>query len=78
VVNGALDTVEAALAAVPGRAPVEAAGPGTGAGWELAWDSDWEHPAQGEPASAGPHDAAGPPGTALLEPLSLQVYLSPR
>ncbi|GAA3213704.1 glycogen debranching protein GlgX [Oerskovia jenensis] len=88
VLNGALDTVEVALAEVPGRAapgsaeegattgadgPTGSTGPAGTPAWELVWDSDWEHPAE----SGG--DATGAPvATALLEPLSLQVYLSPR
>jgi glycogen operon protein len=78
VLNGALDTVEVTLAGVPGRpAPGAAEGAGSTA-WELAWDSDWEHPGEGGgPVGPGTHETAGGPRP-LLEPLSLQVYLSPR
>ncbi|KZM36117.1 glycogen debranching protein GlgX [Oerskovia enterophila] len=85
VVNGALDTVEVTPAAVPGRREGGAAG----CAWELAWDSDWEHPTEGEhgvdgieggegTASADPAFQADPAGSpsVLLEPLSMQVYVS--
>ncbi|MFD6167018.1 glycogen debranching protein GlgX [Oerskovia sp. NPDC060287] len=81
VVNGALDTVEVTLAEVPGR------GGAAGCAWELAWDSDWEHPTEGEHGGEGTEGAEGasadqdPAGRTgaqpvLLEPLSMQVYLS--
>ncbi len=78
VVNGALDTVEVTLAEVPGR------GGAAGCAWELAWDSDWEHPTEGEHGGEGTEgasadqDPAGRTGAqpVLLEPLSMQVYLS--
>ncbi|KRC34075.1 glycogen debranching protein GlgX [Oerskovia sp. Root22] len=98
VVNGALDTVEVTPAAVPGRGEDRAAG----CAWELAWDSDWEHPTEGEHGVDGLEDGGGGEGTAsadrapadrapadqadqadpadspsvLLEPLSMQVYVS--
>ncbi|MGW6005023.1 glycogen debranching protein GlgX [Oerskovia enterophila] len=72
VVNGALDTVEVTLAEVPGR------GGAAGCAWELVWDSDWEHPTEGAHGVDGLVDDAGDAGSAsvLLEPLSMQVYVS--
>lgn len=120
VLNGALDTVEVALAAAPGqvapgaaegqedtaagacdtpvvgdghrgepaegtRAPDDAAPAGSAGAlaWRLVWDSDWERPDEGdglgltgEPPRAGGDAGTGAATSAVLEPLSLQVYVS--
>ena len=54
VLNGSLDVVDAAL-------------PESHVGWELVWDSSWEHPDQ----HLEPFDD---PGTEL-EPLSMRLYV---
>nr|WP_123307202.1 glycogen debranching protein GlgX [Cellulomonas sp. PhB143] len=76
VLNGSLDDVEVALG---GIAVPDGAGTGGGAhvrpqGWTLAWDSDWEHP---DDRSTVEGDGTAAPGdVVVLEPLSLQVYVS--
>ncbi|MCB7138023.1 glycogen debranching protein GlgX [Cellulosimicrobium marinum] len=66
VLAGALDPVDVVLPGVRGAAG------GAPERWDLAWDSDWEHPddrADGDP-SARAGDVVG------LEALSLRVYVS--
>ena len=64
VINGALNDVDVTLA--PSRTD----------GWELVWDSVWEHPGElSEAAVAGVlHPAAG--DVVAVEPLSIRFYLS--
>nr|WP_275405085.1 glycogen debranching protein GlgX [Sediminihabitans luteus] len=70
VLNGSLDEVEVTLPAVPVPDDVPGPRPGT---WDLAWDSVWEHPDERGTAD----DAHLAPGArALLEPLSVHVYIS--
>ncbi|WP_400113060.1 glycogen debranching protein GlgX [Cellulosimicrobium funkei] len=69
VLTGALDPVDVTL---PG---LRADAGGEPERWELAWDSDWEHP--GDPDRAAGESAARPGDVVGLEALSLRVYVSP-
>ncbi|MBD8080140.1 glycogen debranching protein GlgX [Cellulosimicrobium arenosum] len=69
VLAGALDPVDVTL---PGVRAVAGDEPES---WELAWDSDWEHPADRDRTNGEGSVRAG--SVVGLEPLSLQVYVSP-
>jgi len=87
VLAGSLDAVDVTL---PGT---RAASGGEPERWSLAWDSDWEHPDDRTPTGdvptgdvpTGGATTGGDPGdgvaragdVVVLEPLSLQVYVSP-
>ncbi|WP_265521943.1 glycogen debranching protein GlgX [Oerskovia flava] len=62
VLNGSLDAVPATLANARSE-PV---------GWELVWDSNWEHPDDRESSNGDLHVQAG--DEVQLEPLSVHVY----
>ncbi|GIG30687.1 glycogen operon protein GlgX homolog [Cellulomonas marina] len=70
VVHGGLAPVTVTLAACPDLPG------GGGAAWRLVWDSVWEHPAEERSAAIEGGLRPAPDGTALLEPLSLRLYVA--
>ncbi|WP_248616789.1 glycogen debranching protein GlgX [Paraoerskovia marina] len=71
VLNGSLDAARVTLTDV--ELPDDLDGPRPAA-WELAWDSAWERP---DDAPVGPDaNTAAPGDESVLEPLSLQVWIS--